>query len=367
MKNPFNPSFGVRPEQFLGRDDIIDSFTDAITNKNSPWRSTLLIGVRGSGKTAILSQIHSKVMDKDTYIVSVSPESGFLDNVLGQLHKQISKSKQKSLPRLKSISFSYGVSLSLEKSNDAPGFTKTFRYQLTEMLDIVKKSGKDVVFLVDECQKHNADLRTFIGTYQHLIREEYPVCLVVAGLPEVVSDILNDDVLTFFRRANQVSLRNVGISLVSQEYKNVFLNVYKEISESLLEKAAGSTFGYPYLIQLVGYYLWENIGNDYCGDLLAQVLVEAKDRLFQNVHQLVYDKLSPKDKEFLFAMTEDDGHSSNKDILIRLAKDKSYVSMYRARLMARGIIVSKGYGTLGYAYPYMRDFLIEKRNELVML
>ena len=134
----------------------------------------------------------------------------------------------------------------------------------------------------------------------------------------------------------------------------------------ILEAAAESTYGYPYLIQLIGYYLWENINNNYHGDLITQVLTEAKDRLFRNVHQLVYDKLSPKDKEFLFAMAYDNGQSFNKDILVRLGKEKSYVSMYRARLISRGIVTSTGYGTLGYAYPYMREFLIEKRNEIAL-
>jgi hypothetical protein len=223
-----------------------------------------------------------------------------------------------------------------------------------------------VVFLIDETQKHSEDLRTFIGTYQHLIREDYPVCLVVAGLPEVVSAILNDDVLTFFRRANQVLLKNVRVSLVRQEYKNVFISLKEHLSQSLLDEAAESTNGYPYLIQLIGYYLWENIVNNYSGDLLTQVLVEAKDRLFRNVHQLVYDKLSSKDKEFLFAMTEDHGQSLSKDILVRLRKDKNYVSMYRARLISRGVVSSTGYGTLGYTYPYMREFLMEKRDELAL-
>jgi hypothetical protein len=188
----------------------------------------------------------------------------------------------------------------------------------------------------------------------------------MAGLPEVVSDILNDDVLTFFRRANQVSLRNIGTSLVRQEYKNVFISDNKNLSESLIKEAADRTYGYPYLIQLIGYYLWENIENKYNGDLLDQVLVEAKDRLFQNVHQLVYDKLSSKDKEFLFAMAVDHGQSLNKDILIRLGKDKNFVSMYRARLISRGVVASTGYGTLGFAYPYMREFLLEKKHELAL-
>jgi len=49
---------------------------------------------------------------------------------------------------------------------------------------------------------------------------------------------------------------------------------------------------------------------------------------------LVYDKLSPKDKEFLFAMAQDTVQSLNEDIIARLGKDKSYVSMYRARLIS---------------------------------
>jgi hypothetical protein len=65
-------------------------------------------------------------------------------------------------------------------------------------------------------------------------------------------------------------------------------------------------------------------------------------------------------------MSDDHGQSLTKDILARLGKDKSYVSMYRARLMSRGIIASTGYGTLGYAYPYMREFLIDKRNEIAL-
>ena len=366
MQNPFNPSFGVRPEQFIGRDDIVDSFIYAIKNKNSPWRSTLLVGVRGSGKTAILSQIQVKTISKDIFVVSVSPEADFLDNILGQIHKQMSKSKLKNLPQLKSLSLNYGVSFSLEKKEDIKSFTKTFRYQITEMLDVVKKTGKNIVFLIDECQKHNEELRTFIGTYQHLIREEYPVCLIVAGLPEVVSEILNDDVLTFFRRANQVILKNVGISLVAQEYKNVFRAIDKSLPDSLLESAAESTYGYPYLIQLIGYYIWENIHKHYSGDLLTQVLVEVKDRLFRNVHQLVFETLSLKDKDFLYAMAEDNYQTYTKALQKRLGRDKNYISMYRARLIARGVIITHGYGTLGFAYPYMREFLIEKRRDLAL-
>ena len=131
-----------------------------------------------------------------------------------------------------------------------------------------------------------------------------------------------------------------------------------------METAAENTYGYPYLIQLIGYYIWENLSKNFPGDLLNRVLIEAKDRMFRNVHQLVFDKLSLKDKEFLYAMTEDHNQSLNKDISVRLGKDKNYISMYRARLIARGIVSSTGYGTLSYTYPYMREFLIEKKREM---
>ena len=364
VKNPFNPAFGLRPEQFIGRDDISGEFIRSLSNLNSPWRSTLIVGVRGSGKTAILSDIMMKLKEQNIIIVSTTPEDGFLDRVLGQIYRQLPMYVIDKLPKLKSVSANLGVSISVGKDDKKPDFTQTFDYQITEMLLSNNKKKSHIVFLIDESQKHNADIRTFITTYQQLIMKELPVSLVMAGLPEVIKDVLNDDVLTFLRRANIVDLQNIDTSLVSADYRNVFRRTEFEVSESVLNCAAEATCGFPYLIQLVGYYLWENLAKGYDGDILDQTILESKVRLFKNVHQLVFDGLSNMDREFMFSMLEDVGYSKIQAIHRRLGKDKNYVTQYRSRLIAKGVIKPAGHGLLAFTFPYMREFLEKKRNEI---
>ena len=57
-QNPFTPTFGAVPEFFVGRSLIINDLTKAFSNwKSSPSITSLLVGPRGSGKTALLSVI----------------------------------------------------------------------------------------------------------------------------------------------------------------------------------------------------------------------------------------------------------------------------------------------------------------------
>jgi len=363
-KNPFNPAFGLKPEQFIGRDDITEEFIRSISSPNNPWRSTLIIGVRGSGKTAMLSDIQSKLNESNTIIVGATPDGDFLERILGQIYRQMPESIINKLPKMKTISISAVVGVELGTEKDDPYFTRTFEYQITEMLELIKKEKSNVVFLIDESQKHSSEIRTFISTYQQLIVNGFPVSLVMAGLPEVITDVLNDDVLTFLRRANRVELENINITLVKAAYNNVFKRSNLKINEAIIDDAAHSTQGFPYLIQLIGYYLWENITKPFDGDAFDQTLIESKARLFKNVHQLVFDNLSNMERDFVFSMIQDIGESKIKDILNRLGKDKNYITQYRTRLITKGVVKASGHGKLVFTFPYMREFLEFKRNEI---
>jgi len=50
-------------------------------------------------------------------------------------------------------------------------------------------------------------LRQFGTTVQHAFREERELMFVGAGLASAVSDLLNDEVLTFLRRADRHQAR----------------------------------------------------------------------------------------------------------------------------------------------------------------
>lgn len=363
--NPFNPSFGSRPERFVGRAMILKEFSNAIEHPNSPWRTTLLTGVRGSGKTALLTDISKQLLKQGVFVVSVTPQEDFLDTVLAQLYLQMPQGIKKMLPTEITIKTGVEVKMGFDRNVQQPYFTESFRYQITLMLDVLKKKNRKVVFLIDEAQKHSEAIRTFISTYQHLIREEYGVSMIMAGLPNVISDILNDDILTFLRRANRITLPNIEINLVQLDYTEAFMKGGFYLSGEALRKAAQATYGYPYLIQLLGFYLWvemENGSDEHFA--YSKALVQSKTLLFQNVHELIYHELSEVDKEFLQAMAIDNNVSSMQDILVRMGRPKNYVANYRARMLDFGIIQTKEWGKVEFTLPYMGEYLREKaRNE----
>jgi len=356
IKNPYNPTFGKLPERFLGREIIVDEIINAIDDTNSPWSTTLLIGIRGSGKTAILSDIRRLVQDENVIIVSVTPESDFLEDILGQLYRNLPKSFLSSIPKPKKISFA-GFQLETHIKNEEPPFTTTFRYQITSMLDFLKSKKYKVLFLIDESQRHSEQMKTFIATYQQLVRENYELTLVMAGLPNVISDILNDDVLTFLRRANQVELQNIDIELIKLDYSDVFHQNFK-IDDTIIVQAANNTKGYPYLIQLIGYYLWRNLSSGLSDNQAYQkAIIMAKSTLNQNVHKLLYNSLSEGEKDFVRAMAEDNEYSYISDLEKRLKKSKNHVSTYRIRLIESGYIKSAGHGKVEFVMPYTIDYL----------
>lgn len=54
--NPFKPTAGMNPPELIGRDAILDDFTDALDNgPGSPERLMRVSGVRGVGKTVLLN------------------------------------------------------------------------------------------------------------------------------------------------------------------------------------------------------------------------------------------------------------------------------------------------------------------------
>jgi DNA replication protein DnaC len=56
--NPFTPTFGSIPPLFAGRERMIEDVVTGLDNApGDPNRSTIFIGARGTGKTALLAKI----------------------------------------------------------------------------------------------------------------------------------------------------------------------------------------------------------------------------------------------------------------------------------------------------------------------
>jgi len=361
--NPFNPQFGKRPKQFIGRELISNDFLQSMDNTNDPHRTTIITGIRGSGKTAILSDIHASLDANRFAVIDITAQNGMLSEILDEFIR-CSKGKNwlsKTFNRIQGFSVgALGFSLGLTKKNEKE--THSFRYMLSGLMDDLKSKGIKTVFLIDEVNNDTPEMREFATTYQHLIREEYDVALLMAGLPSSVNDVLNDKVLTFLRRAHRVELESIAIKAVEIAYEQAFDQAGRYFSGTALQTAAKSTEGYPYLIQLLGFYLFKSDKAIIDNKLVKQSLELAKIELFKNVHDMLFQELSARDRDFLYIMAEHDVQGDFGSIRERMGVSPGYASKYRERLLLAGMIKAVAHGKLSFSPPYMQEYLLAKRD-----
>jgi len=350
--NPFHPQFGRRPDLFIGRDDIIRDFIAGLDNLNDPYRTTVVTGIRGSGKTALLAGIKERIDPKRYAVVDVTVGNELNQSIIDQLQLAVNAPQRRVTgASVGALGFGIGMETSLKECQHG------FRYYLSLLVEELAKHKKGVVFLVDEVHNAVPDTREFVTSYQHLVRDKADVALLMAGLPQAVNSVLNDRILTFMHRANKIVLDCISLMLVRHLYKKTFTEVGFTYTEGSLELAADATFGFPYLIQLIGYYIW----NSGCAKIDEQVVEEAvlnsKADLYKNVYQLMLRESSARDQDYLFAMLEDENATSIRVLSVRVGASAGTSSRYRERLIEGGFVVASARGYLKLAPPYFKEFL----------
>lgn len=228
-----------------------------------------------------------------------------------------------------------------------------------------RRARDRLVITVDEIHAvDREELTQLAAAIQHLIREDQPIALLMAGIPKAVSDLLDEDVSTFLRRADRVDLRDVPIADVRDALQQTFESTGVAIGAEQLDRAAAATGGYPFLIQLVGYHTWRlanrQPGRAVTDAVLTEALDAARRRLGSTVLAPAVSGLSDVDKTFLLMMADDDeGPSRMADIAARLGESNQYAGVYRRRLIDAAMIQAAGLGRVDFTVPYMREWLRE--------
>jgi predicted transcriptional regulator of viral defense system len=83
----------------------------------------------------------------------------------------------------------------------------------------------------------------------------------------------------------------------------------------------------------------------------------AKQDMFLSVHSEIYDKLTDKEREFVNAMAELKDIFSTKDVLAQMNMEKNYYSVYRKRLIDKGVVEKVSFGESRFSLPYMKEYV----------
>ncbi|GAB3471469.1 ATP-binding protein [Kineococcus endophyticus] len=360
MPNPFTPTAGARPPVLIGRDAVLEDFRIALEDgPGAPGRLSLVTGARGVGKTVVLAELTEIARTTGWVTIDETATPGLLERVRLSAVRAFETLDLAPGKRRALTGFTVGRLGGAQFVPPPPPRSPGLREALEELLSPVEERGSGLLVTIDEVhRKEIDDLRQIAATFQHLVREDRDVALVVAGLPSAVHDLLNDDVLTFLRRADRQTLADVPLDDVRVALSTTIAGSEVDITEEALDVATTATGGYPFMVQLVGYHVWRRADDGVIEvEAAAAGVAAAQVRLGSTVHEANLASLSAVDRTYLVAMAQDDGPSRTSAVAARMSRDMQYQNVYRDRLITAGIIKPAGHGLVDFAVPYLREYL----------
>lgn len=369
MPNPFKPTAGSEPPVLVGRKQYIEDFQFAIDDgSGAPGRLSFITGARGVGKTVMLNALSDIARNLQWKVVNATAAGDFLQEIIKLLHTGQkthitsytlpSVAIESSLPGMKA-----NIGLGGMQFEHSQGSTD-LRQTIGHVLDSMDESRQGVLITLDEVGEGTPlpQLRSFATAIQHLIEEKRNIAVIFAGVPHMVDDVVNDSVLTFLRRAERYQLQDVPIEDVWEAFEKTLSAGGKNASYDVLNELARATRGYPFMIQLVGYWTWRQSVVNGHDDFISledceSGIAKAKDKLGNLVNAPAVAHLSAIARDYLLAMAMDEGPSNTGDIAKRLGKSPQYANVYRNRLIREDYIIATDYGKVDFKMPYLREFL----------
>ena len=149
-KNPFTPTFGRVPIHFAGRANILAMQRALEIGPDDPNLTSILVGPRDVGKTALLASIAREALSRDWVTARVSAGEGMLEDIVERTWESTEHLVEKGTgARSKSLSVGQGIAVGLER---AEGVRGNWRTRMNDILDRLADLGVGLLVTVDEAR-----------------------------------------------------------------------------------------------------------------------------------------------------------------------------------------------------------------------
>ncbi len=366
-QNPFTPGFGLTPVILAGREIAIEEFTAALRGEVPEARSILISGARGAGKTVLLAEFRELALEAGWTDLRLHTSSTSLAE---ELRRQAVSALRELDPEAETSQLTSARIASVAAERDIRRRYDGEGEDLTTVLDrlarLADEDGAGLLITLDELQSANRDqLHALTQHVQDLIGSGHAVAFLAAGIRPGVDALLDHERTTFLRRAHRIEVGSVDVGTAAEAIRLTVADTAKSITPEAAVLAGEISCGYPYLIQLIGSKAWQNSGDadvieieDVRGARPATIAA-----MIKNVHGPALRGLSPRKREYLHAMLEDEGPSAVGDIARRMGIDPRNQSTYRERLIEEELIRPAGRGFVQYALPYLAEALQHQESE----
>jgi hypothetical protein len=379
IRNPYTPGAGSRPPALTGRDAEIQAFRILVerVRQGRPEKSLLITGLRGVGKTVLLSTFRdlAESAGLKTAETEVTHETSFKQmmarlgrRVLLELNP-IEKVKDKALQAarvFKAFSlktpggYEIGIDIDAVRGKaDSGDLSEDLSDLLFALGEAAREKRTGVVFLFDEVQfLERGDMEALIAALHYATQRSLPVTAVGAGLPQLPK--LAGEAKSYTERLFNFP----SIDRLSDEAaRDALVRPAKEQGVDYTSDATDGivryTEGYPYFLQEYGKHVW-NIAEQSpitLGDVRrAQVGVQAQ--LDENFFRVRILRTTAAERRYLSAMASlGRGPYKTGDIAAELGTDSPRVAPLRNQLITKGLVYSPSHGITDFTVPQFDDFL----------
>ena len=341
MQNPFTHAFGAQPNKYIStllEESILENFSYPKPSE----RSYILTGVRGAGKTVMMSTISKKLMKSEDWMVCNLVLS---DDILNQFAAKLAENPicGKHFVKPANVSFSVSViSAGIEYNKDRIFDIHTL---IGNMIQTLADAGKRIMVTIDDIYVCEGMI-AFAQAFQNLITDyrDLPVYLIMTGLYQnyrELTDVKNIKLkgCTFLTRILDKEVPPLDDSQMAVSYFNTF-----EIDEKEAISLAKMTKGYAFAYQLLGYWYFEKNVNK--NQEVRDVEVEYRSELIKYSYNKLWTELSEKDKEIVKVLVElgaDEQQVKRAEVIAYMNENgaeitSSTFNKYRERLLGKGII-----------------------------
>lgn len=373
--NPYTPGAGVMPGYLAGRDEVIQEGKDSIYSlmHGYPRQPIIYYGLRGVGKTVLLTALREYAIQEGvlTFHFEIQEKVSLINDIILSANQTLSKiSKVEKIKNIFEVAKNSLQSFALTYTTGENSISVEMNKKLGEMMlqsnlvelllnlgRLAKESKNTIIYFIDEIQYAKQNELEALITAQHRINQErLPITIIAAGLPKILVNMTESK--TYAER--MFAFVEIS-SLEYKDAKNAIVNPGKPFdityTEEALKEIYKITEGYPYFIQQFCYLISKkykeidlNIVNE-----MKSVFFKELDKSFFKVR---FDKCTPKEKEFMFAMVScGELPCTVANVAHIMNKELKSVSPIRARLINKGLIYATRHGEIDFTVPKFDEFL----------
>ncbi|AKK07342.1 AAA ATPase domain [Corynebacterium mustelae] len=392
LNNPYTPNAGAQPPVVVGRDEQVEKFDLLLgrLEKGRTAQSMIITGLRGVGKTVLLSEFRDRALKKDWVVLEIEAvkhddqafKTTFLYKIRECLFELSPKSKWSGkVKRLAAILSSFSVTVNPEGSLslgldveplEGRADTNIMSQDLTEVLIAVGEAAKEkergVVLLIDEIQfLTRAQLEALITALHKTVQRKLPVTMVGAGLPQIAE--LLGDAKSYAERL--FVFIEIG-SLKEQDSKKALVDPAREedveIDDNALDKAISITEGYPYFLQEIGSAIWLQAEQS---PITSEDVDNACDRyenkLDSSFFRVRLDRCTVLQRAYLRAMAELGSEpQSSAAVAHVMGREVINVASVRKQLIDMGLLYTPSYGVTAFTVPHFAQFMKRVEPKLIV-